>query len=446
MKLDKKNIYIFSLTDDFKDSGDMIDVVDTTTEIYLIYKNFKFRIDSNLIVTFIDDRIPNITPEKQLEKSSLVLLEHFDNNNGVIINSDRITTDEKKIGNGSLYLNDTAIDDNYTRQFEFTDDFTVEYWIKLGRENLNYEWAIHLAVYADNGIYLGLSNGKYIVRGWNIQTYLTLDAPPMEEWVHIAVSRKNGILKVFYNGILQGSVANTTNFSNGRLCIGYEGTSLYCKNSYIDELKISPNDGKYENNFNIQDSITYSDDIIYHFENEDRLYNSFAKQSTTEKKFGKSSYYFDNSYVTYKEKEGFQLSGDFTIDYWIKETSEALNKEHYIHMTIPNNNGIYLGLNNGKYIVRGWNIQTYLTLNPPPMNEWVHIAVTRKDGILYVFYNGILQGQTENLTQFSKGNFCIGYEGTGFFATHMYIDELRILNGYCQWTENFTVPYNSYEY
>ena len=81
------------------------------------------------------------------------------------------------------------------------------------------------------------------------------------------------------------------------------------------------------------------------------------------------------------------------------------------------------------------------------MDEWIHIAVTRKNGTLYVFYNGILQGQTENTIEFSKGNLCVGAEiGMEYFVMDTYMDELRILNGYCEWTENFTVPNKSYQY
>ena len=73
-------------------------------------------------------------------------------------------------------------------------------------------------------------------------------------------------------------------------------------------------------------------------------------------------------------------------------------------MAVKEYGGIFLGLNNGKFVVRGWGLTNYLTLEPPPMDEWVHIAVTRKDGIIYVFYNGVLQGSTESSIVFADGD------------------------------------------
>ena len=115
-------------------------------------------------------------------------------------------------------------------------------------------------------------------------------------------------------------------------------------------------------------------------------------------------------------------------------------------MAVKEYGGIFLGLNNGKFVVRGWGLTNYLTLEPPPMDEWVHIAVTRKDGIIYVFYNGVLQGSTESSIVFADGDLYLGYEGTAYYSKSTYIDELRILNGYCAWTENFEVPSKPYKY
>ena len=52
------------------------------------------------------------------EKNSLVLLDHFDDNKGIIINSDKITTEDKKVGNSSLYLNNTEFVDENTYKFQ----------------------------------------------------------------------------------------------------------------------------------------------------------------------------------------------------------------------------------------------------------------------------------------------------------------------------------------
>ena len=46
----------------------------------------------------------------------------------------------------------------------------------------------------------------------------------------------------------------------------------------------------------------------------------------------------------------------------------------------------------------------------------------------------------------NQANMYVGGDGTGTYTKNSYIDELRILNGYCQWTENFEVPTSPYNY
>ena len=418
-----------------------------TYDLTVTVDGYKFLITESGQVTNVDKSEDEEDNQKHEEKNSLVLLEHFDDDKGIILNSDKITAKEKKVGNSSLHLDNTGCEDARTNKFEFDNDFTIEYWLKESNENLNSAWAMQLVVEQNGGIMLGLTNGKFIVRGYNVGTYLTLDPPPMDEWVHIAVTRKDETLYVFYNGILQGTTKNTVKFTNGILCIGSDGQGGYTKgNSYIDELKILNGVGKYTNNFSItSESDQYEDEIVYHFENNEQINENYSKKSVNNKKIGIASAYFNNTYTKYINKN-LKLDKDFTVDYWVNQSQENLNNEWAIQLAVTSNGGIMLGLNNGKFVVRGYNDKAYLTIDPPPTGEWVHIAVTRKDGIIYVFYNGKLQKTTQNLTVFTNGNLYLAYEGTEVYLKDTYMDELRILNGYCAWTENFEVPSKPYEY
>lgn len=69
----------------------------------------------------------NENNEYEKEEQSLALLEHFDDDKGIIIDSDKITTEDKKVGNSSLKLDNTACVDANTKKFEFDKDFTIEY-------------------------------------------------------------------------------------------------------------------------------------------------------------------------------------------------------------------------------------------------------------------------------------------------------------------------------
>ncbi|CDB31917.1 large adhesin [Clostridium sp. CAG:575] len=391
----------------------------------------------------------NENNEYEKEEQSLALLEHFDDDKGIIIDSDKITTEDKKVGNSSLKLDNTACVDANTKKFEFDKDFTIEYWLKLAEENLNIEWGPQVVVGNYGGIWIGLNSGKFVVRGWGVTNYLTLEPPLISEWVHIAITRKDGIISVFYNGILQGTVQNSIKFTNWNLYIGADSSNNYTKgNSYIDELKILNGVAKYTNDFDItKEPEEFSNEIIYHFENNIGLTEKNSTISFDNKKIGIASSYFNNTYMKYKTSDGkYKLDKDFTIDYWINQSNENLNEQWSIQLAVKENGGILLCLNNGKFVVRGWGLTNYLTLEPPPMDEWVHIAVTRKDGIIYVFYNGVLQESAESSIVFADGDLYLGYEGTGYYSKDTYMDELRILNGYCAWTNNFQVPSSPYNY
>lgn len=183
-------------------------------------------------------QVTKVKNNENKEYENLVLLEHFDDDNGIIIDSDKITTEDKKVGNSSLKLDNTGCVDANTKKFGFDKDFTIEYWLKLAEENLNNEWGPQVVVGNYGGIWIGLNSGKFVVRGWGVTNYLTLEPPPMDEWVHIAVTRKDGIIYVFYNGVLQGSTKSSIVFADGDLYLGYEGTAYYSKSTYIDELRI----------------------------------------------------------------------------------------------------------------------------------------------------------------------------------------------------------------
>ena len=196
----------------------------------------KYSLENN--INAIEGLLNPITKEKEKkkkEKESLALLEHFETkyeNENVDINY--ISTECKKIGNGSLYLNGIAIKNTNRSEFKFLNDFTIDYWIKESAENLDKVWAPQIVSATTNGIWIGLHYGQFVVRGYGKENYLVLNPPTMDEWVHVAVTRKSGIIYVFYNGVIQGTVNNSVDFQSGDLIIGSDGGVEYTINSYIE--------------------------------------------------------------------------------------------------------------------------------------------------------------------------------------------------------------------
>jgi len=142
----------------------------------------------------------------------------------------------------------------------------------------------------------------------------------------------------------------------------------------------------------------------------------------------------------------FKFESDFTIDFWLNLSSSNISRDGAPILVVANTNAIWIGLSYGKFVVRGYGVTNYIEVEPPVSGEWVHIAITRKNNVLYLFYNGVLQKQVDNDIIFPAGSMYLGFDGTNTWLTDSYIDELRILNGYCQWTKNFDVPTREYAY
>jgi len=95
----------------------------------------------------------------------------------------------------------------------------------------------------------------------------------------------------------------------------------------------------------------------------------------------------------------------------------------------------------------GNNINNILVSNNTvKLNEWSHVAFTRKEGVLRVFINGVLSGSTEltddvtptdlvvSIGQFYRNSSSMSYPYQG------YLDDLRITNDYAWYVTDFTPP------
>ena len=166
-------------------------------------------------------------------------------------------------------------------------------------------------------------------------------------------------------------------------------------------------------------------------------------------KFGSASLYLNNTDKSYSSSDNYQLNGDFTIDYWIFENSNNSSGNWRAHLTTANTYGLWLGLNNGSYTIRAYNVQNIITVTKPENNKWTHVAITRKNGVIYLYFNGIYKGKATWTHSFEKGILSLGKDyNNGFYSVGVYIDEVRILNGYAEWygEDGFTPPSHPYNY
>ncbi len=172
-----------------------------------------------------------------------------------------------------------------------------------------------------------------------------------------------------------------------------------------------------------------------------------AQLSTTEKKFGTASAYFDGN----SDELRFTapaLNGDFTAEAFIYPESQVQNYPICFGPILDNNtvnNKILLSYDHveypNKFSVRvGSNfIQTASTIST---GQFYHVAVVRSGSTVSLFVDGVSQGSrtysgtSQSRTEYIGGNFVQNTNG-GFKG---YIDEFRLTNGVARYTSNFTAP------
>jgi hypothetical protein len=178
-------------------------------------------------------------------------------------------------------------------------------------------------------------------------------------------------------------------------------------------------------------------------------FNGNAKLSNVEKKFGETSLYLDGSgdYLTLPTSDDLNFGvGDFTIEAWIYKTRS--NSLESIFACGPNgSNGFglafYAGGGNRIGIIQGGS-GTAIIEQPTtfPLNQWVHVAVSRASGSALLFVDGTLVSTTNTAFVWNSGAYTayIGRWMDGVsFEFNGYIDDLRITKA-ARYTANFTPP------
>ncbi|KPA13494.1 Cadherin-like protein, partial [Candidatus Magnetomorum sp. HK-1] len=216
------------------------------------------------------------------------LMIHSDNDNGDTnftdssLNHHTITTNgnvnhstvNSKFGKSSNYYDGSGdyLQIPASSDFSFgTDDFTIDFWAYLLDVSRNNQGILSTVGTINNytdGWRIAWETGGS--RGFEFRSYNSEIASTgivgfqNNTWYHIAIVRKDGIVKIYANGIEKGSVTNnaniisTVNLENGRT---YSGYNDYYLNGYLDEIRISNGIARWTENFTPSDA-SYDAPII----------------------------------------------------------------------------------------------------------------------------------------------------------------------------------------
>ena len=183
--------------------------------------------------------------------------------------------------------------------------------------------------------------------------------------------------------------------------------------------------------------------------------NNGASISTVQSKFGGSSLLLDgtNDYLSIPSNAVFNLTGDYTIEFWAYSSNFAAGNMGYLHRGFYNTGtGTWSGLS---FSIRGLGtlirFYFYATTNLneqkidvslPSNNAWHHFAMVKSGTTGTVYVDGTLAGTITSLNTpaASSETLRIGVWDYSAASEYFngYIDEIRITKGIARYTGSFT--------
>lgn len=406
----------------------------------------------------------------------------------------KISTDQSVFSGSSGYFDGTGDFISFNTQGETWDfsnkDWTLECWVYLKDTTARTLFAPRNGTYFPFGFYTSNSNHLYAYAsagsGWIVGITGT-STIPINTWTHIAFVRYGNLFISFINGVIDGTAVYSGDLmtfpstsSIGTDSGGYN-SDFY---GYIDSFRLIKGRALYTEDFTVPTEQfqydSYYDDVslLLPFDgpNNSTVFGDYspnrniitpygnAKISTTQSKFGGSSGYFDGSgdYLSIPSHTSLELgTNDFTIECYIYPQTYVGTPTIYSRQDSAL--ALQFRINTSGYlqgIFRETSSTAVIALtssNTISLNQWSHVALTRKNGIAYIFINGVYEGQiavSYSLNSPANEHGVIGalqYSGSGILQPYIgYVDEFRLTNGIARYITDFTPPtqtlYKPYNY
>ena len=357
-----------------------------------------------------------------------------------------------------------------------TGDFTVEFWLYIvSRKGGGYIFATGgqandlFVTFDTNGNFLRLTNQATV--------FAVTGTLSLATWIHIAVVQSSGSSKIYVDGTGGTAVACTINFTSNAPSIGATSTGTAPINGYISNLRVLKGTAQYTANFTPPTApltaITNTS-LLLDFTNAAILDNAMmavletvgnAQISTTVKKYGTGSLYFDGTDdgLTSPYNPAYSFgTGDFTIEAWVYIAGNSAVDAGGVRTaaivgSFPTSGTLtnvwVLGISGNstttgtgfffQSFVSGTTYQVSVTTTLS-QTTWHHLAVARSGTTTKLFLNGseVASGTLGN--QNVNGAYPI-YVGRNIYTGYPnvlngYIDDLRITKGVARYTANFTAP------
>lgn len=380
----------------------------------------------------------------------------------------QISTAQSQFG-GTSAVFDGSGDHLETPVFELDGDYTVECWARWdtvsGSQGL-------LGSDATSPYHSLKSSGTTVYTNFG-NIFIQFDsAISTNTWYHIAVTRSGSSVRLFRDGVQQGSTATDTTTvwptaSNTKVYIGRDAYTDI--DGYVDEVRISDT-ARYTSNFTpsttpfINDTNTL---LLMHMDgtNGNTLFTddngkgrarqrigfvNNAQISNVQSRFGASSAYFDgvddivaigddgdSNYVLWPR------TGTFTVELWARPADTSFQQLVTVYgaygdanpagrswIGIDSSNKWTFSANGGPTIASSSNAST---------TAWTHLAIVRNGSNQFEFFvDGVSQGTSTSSYTLASGYVSLAANANAYGLDYEgYIDEFRISDS-VRYTGNFT--------
>jgi hypothetical protein len=396
----------------------------------------------------------------------------------------QLDTAQSKFGGSSLLVSASggwgqASSSNYALG---TGDFTIEFWMRPNSAS-GLQIMFDMRPDGTEGLYPTVyCSGTDLYFFSNSTNRITATgAMPTGAFKHVAVARRDGVTRMFVEGVQVGaSYADSANYLGGRIRLGASGsngTGQY--DGWLDEVRVTKGVARYAENFTppttafsnsygVVDPLAVNFASLMHFDGADasttitdasgKVWTAAgnAQLDTAQSKFGGSSLLFDGSgdIIHSPNSADFNLgTGDFTVEGWVRLVSNV-DQTFFskFEAGAGGNGGLYFGTNSsgGMKVSRGGVADLLSGGTAVSTGTWVHVAACRVAGTLRTFVNGVVTGtvvSSADITDSGTNRAQIGgyYNGATVTAPmNGWIDEFRIVKGKGLYDANFTPPTQPY--
>lgn len=387
-------------------------------------------------------------------------------------------------GGGSFYFNGVSssllsIPSNVALEFG-TGDFTIECWLypAVSKSQIAYFSGANSGNTGVIGIFITATTNipqVYTIMGSGAVKLASSIALTIGAWNHLAVTRQSGTTRIFVDGVLGGSVADTNSYTADAPSIGEAraGTAVNNWNGNISNFRIVKGTALYTANFTVPTAplTAVSGTSLLLVGTKQGMYdnsvfvdqgpNALAVTAAAAVKysglspFGSTypgSFYLNGSttgYISVANAASLNMdASDFTQELYFYPTVAQQGILFSKKSTTFATEGVNLYMNANRTITleattngTSWNA-TITTTTALVLNIWSHIAITRATNTWTIWINGVSAGTitiagtvTTSTGPLYIGNL-IAYGAS--FLTIGNISNIRIVKGIALYATNFT--------